>query len=376
MLHNNYAVLFLIFCNIKVTLFITNKARERLFLLFGVFVGLFFYYTVWMEERTMKAKKMVAAFLAMAAATALIAGCGGGDKKESSGGEKKFINIATGGTSGTYYPLGGALADILNKNVKGANASAQSTGASVANVNLLKEGKVDIGFIQNDISYYAVNGVEMFKDKAVKNLKGLATLYPETIQIVTTKKTGIKTFADIKGKRVAVGAAGSGTEANARQILEAAGITYDDIKVQYLSFGEAASALKDGNVDVAFVTAGFPTAAIQDLATQHEVVLLPVDSAMADALIKKYPYYTKIKIPAKTYNNVDTDVEAVAVKCMLVVTDKMSDELGYDIVKALYSNLDRMKAAHNVAKLITKETAKEGMSIPLNKGAEKFFNEK
>lgn len=376
MLHNNYAVLFLTFCNIKVTLFITNKARKDFFLLFGVFVGLFFYYTVWMKERTMKAKKMVAAFLAMAAATALIAGCGGGDKKESSGGEKKFINIATGGTSGTYYPLGGALADILNKNVKGANASAQSTGASVANVNLLKEGKVDIGFIQNDISYYAVNGVEMFKDKAVKNLKGLATLYPETIQIVTTKKTGIKTFADIKGKRVAVGAAGSGTEANARQILEAAGITYDDIKVQYLSFGEAASALKDGNVDVAFVTAGFPTAAIQDLATQHEVVLLPVDSAMADALIKKYPYYTKIKIPAKTYNNVDTDVEAVAVKCMLVVTDKMSDELGYDIVKALYSNLDRMKAAHNVAKLITKETAKEGMSIPLNKGAEKFFNEK
>lgn len=376
MLHNNYAVLFLTFCNIKVTLFITNKARKDFFLLFGVFVGLFFYYTVWMEERTMKAKKMVAAFLAMAAATALIAGCGGGDKKESSGGEKKFINIATGGTSGTYYPLGGALADILNKNVKGANASAQSTGASVANVNLLKEGKVDIGFIQNDISYYAVNGVEMFKDKAVKNLKGLATLYPETIQIVTTKKTGIKTFADIKGKCVAVGAAGSGTEANARQILEAAGITYDDIKVQYLSFGEAASALKDGNVDVAFVTAGFPTAAIQDLATQHEVVLLPVDSAMADALIKKYPYYTKIKIPAKTYNNVDTDVEAVAVKCMLVVTDKMSDELGYDIVKALYSNLDRMKAAHNVAKLITKETAKEGMSIPLNKGAEKFFNEK
>ena len=353
-----------------------EQGTERLFLLFGVFVGLFFYYTVWMEERTMKAKKMVAAFLAMAAATALIAGCGGGDKKESSGGEKKFINIATGGTSGTYYPLGGALADILNKNVKGANASAQSTGASVANVNLLKEGKVDIGFIQNDISYYAVNGVEMFNDKAVKNLKGLATLYPETIQIVTTKKTGIKTFADIKGKRVAVGAAGSGTEANARQILEAAGITYDDIKVQYLSFGEAASALKDGNVDVAFVTAGFPTAAIQDLATQHEVVLLPVDSAMADALIKKYPYYTKIKIPAKTYNNVDTDVEAVAVKCMLVVTDKMSDELGYDIVKALYSNLDRMKAAHNVAKLITKETAKEGMSIPLNKGAEKFFNEK
>ncbi len=327
----------------------------------------------------MKAKKLLLAVMAMATAVSLFAGCGGsvGDNKAASGGgDKKFINIATGGTSGTYYPLGGALADILNKNVKGANASAQSTGASVANVNLLKEGKVDIGFIQNDISYYAVNGTEMFKDKKVGNLKALATLYPETIQIVTTDKTGVKTLADIKGKRVAVGAAGSGTEANARQILEAAGITYKDIKVQYLSFGEASSALKDGNVDVAFVTAGFPTAAIQDLATQHNVVLLPVDPAMADTLIKKYPFYTKISIPANTYNKQGTAVDAVAVKCMLVVTDKFGDDLGYDVVKALYTNLDRMKAAHNVAKAITKETGKDGVSIPLNAGAEKFFNEK
>lgn len=187
MLHNNYAVLFLTFCNIKVTLFITNKARKDFFYC-SVFSLVCFLLHCMDGGENDESKKMVAAFLAMAAATALIAGCGGGDKKESSGGEKKFINIATGGTSGTYYPLGGALADILNKNVKGANASAQSTGASVANVNLLKEGKVDIGFIQNDISYYAVNGVEMFKDKAVKNLKGLATLYPETIQIVTTKR--------------------------------------------------------------------------------------------------------------------------------------------------------------------------------------------
>lgn len=328
----------------------------------------------------MKAKKLLLAVMAMATAVSLFVGCGGsssGDNKAASGGgDKKFINIATGGTSGTYYPLGGALADILNKNVKGANASAQSTGASVANVNLLKEGKVDIGFIQNDISYYAVNGTEMFKDKKVGNLKALATLYPETIQIVTTDKTGVKTLADIKGKRVAVGAAGSGTEANARQILEAAGITYKDIKVQYLSFGEAASALKDGNVDVAFVTAGFPTAAIQDLATQHNVVLLPVDPAVADTLIKKYPFYTKISIPANTYNKQGTAVDAVAVKCMLVVTDKFGDDLGYDVVKALYTNLDRMKAAHNVAKAITKETGKVGVSIPLNAGAEKFFNEK
>lgn len=324
-------------------------------------------------------KKLVAFLMAFMMLGALVAGCGGGEKKEAAkpaAGAKKFINIATGGTAGTYYPLGGALADILNKNVPNANASAQSTGASVANVNLLKEGKVDIAFIQNDIAYYAVNGTEMFKDKKVGNLLGLATLYPETVQIVTTAKTGIKTLADVKGKRVAVGAAGSGTEANARQIMEMAGITYKDIKPQYLSFGEASSALKDGNVDVAFVTAGHPTAAIQDLSTQHDVVLVAVDAAMADKLIAKYPYYTKVTIPGKTYNKVDADTPAVAVKCMLAVTDKMDADTGYAVVKALYGNLDRMKAAHNVAKNITKTSAKDGMSIKLNAGAEKFFGEK
>ena len=324
-------------------------------------------------------KKLVAFLSACVMMGTLLTGCGagGGDKKDAGKAPaKKFINIATGGTAGTYYPLGGALADILNKNVKGANASAQSSGASVANVNLLKEGKVDIAFIQNDIAFYAVKGTEMFKGKAVPNLKGLATLYPETIQIVTTKKTGVKSLADLKGKRVAVGAAGSGAEANARQILEMAGITYKDITPQYLSFAEASSALKDGNVDAAFLTAGHPTAAIQDLATQHDVVLIPVAADLADKLIKKYPYYTKVVIPAKTYNKVDADVNTVAVRCMLAVTDKMDADTGYAIVKALYGNLDRMKAAHNAAKVMSKKSAQDGMSIPLNAGAEKFFKEK
>ena len=179
----------------------------------------------------------------------LLVGCGGS-------GSNKFINIATGGTAGTYYPIGGAMAEILNKAIPGMNASAQSTGATVANINMLKEGSVDLAIVQNDITYYAVNGTEMFKDKKVENLRGIAARYPETCQIVTLESTGIKSIADLKGKRVAVGAAGSGAEANARQILEAYGITYDDIDEQFLSFGEAASALKDGNVDAAFVTAG------------------------------------------------------------------------------------------------------------------------
>jgi len=322
-------------------------------------------------------KKILAFLTACMVMGSLFAGCGG-DKKEGAkpAASTKFINIATGGTSGTYFPLGGAVADILNKHVKGVNASAQSTGASVANINLLQQGKVDIAFVQNDIAYYAANGVEMFKDKKVANLKGLATLYPETVQIITLDSTGIKSLADVKGKRIAVGAAGSGTEANARQILEAYGITYNDIKVQYLSFGEASSALKDGNVDVAFVTAGFPTAAIQDIASQHNVVLLPVEAEKADALIKKYPFYTKVNIPAKTYSEQPVDCEAVAVRCMLVITDKMDEQTAYDVTKAIFSNLDRLKAAHAVAAVASAATAKDGMSIALAPGAEKFFKEK
>lgn len=324
-------------------------------------------------------KKLLAVALGMTVMATVVAGCGGGDKKDAKKDAKpaaqKFINIASGGTSGTYFPLGAAVADILNKNIAGANAANQSTGASVANVNLLKQGKVDIAFIQNDIAYYAANGTEMFKDKQVANLQGLATLYPETVQIVTLKKSGIKSVKDFKGKRIAVGAAGSGTEANARQIMAAYGIKYEDCKVQYLSFGEAAAALKDGNVDVGFVTAGWPTAAIQELSTQHEVALIPVEDAVADAMIKQYPFYTKVVVKAGTYK-LPEDVKQVAVKCMLAVTDKMDEKTGYDVTKAIYSNLDRLKAAHKAAAVVSKPTAKDGMSIKLNAGAEKFLNEK
>lgn len=323
-----------------------------------------------------KLRRGLVILLALTLVAALSAGCGSGDKKaEQKPPEKKFLNIATGGTSGVYYPLGGAMAEIFNKSITGVNASAQSTGASVANVNALKDGSVQVAFIQNDIAYYAVSGTEMFKDKKVEGLKGLTTLYPETVQIVTLEKTNIKNVAGLKGKRVAVGAAGSGTEANARQMLEAHGITYKDIKAQYLSFGEAASNLKDGNIDAAFVTAGFPTAAIQDIAAQHKVVLLPVGGEAVDKVMKQYPFYTKVTIPANTYPNQDKEVTAIAVKAMLVATDKMDAQLAYDINKAVYGNLERLKTAHAVGKLITRQTAREGMSIPLHPGAEKFFKE-
>lgn len=318
-------------------------------------------------------KRIMLAGLACVAGAAILTGCGGGASGGASGGEKQFLNIATGGTSGTYYPLGGALAELLNNNIKGMNASAQATGAAVANINMLKDGSVDLAFVQNDIAYYAENGTEMFKDNKVDTIRGIAALYPETIQFVTTADTGITSVSQLKGKRVAVGASGSGAEANARQILAAYGITYDDIEPQYLSFGEAVDALKDGNVDAGVVVAGFPTAAIQDLSANKSAVVLDIDAATAAKLKEQYPYYNAITIPAGTYPGQETDVNTICVKCILIGTDKLSDDMGGEIAKILYSNLDRMTAAHAVGKYITKDTALEGMSIKMNAGAEKYL---
>lgn len=318
-------------------------------------------------------KRIMLAGLACVAGAAILTGCGGGASGGASGGEKQFLNIATGGTSGTYYPLGGALAELLNNNIKGMNASAQATGAAVANINMLKDGSVDLAFVQNDIAYYAENGTEMFKDNKVDTIRGIAALYPETIQFVTTADTGITSVSQLKGKRVAVGASGSGAEANARQILAAYGIAYDDIEPQYLSFGEAVDALKDGNVDAGVVVAGFPTAAIQDLSANKSAVVLDIDAATAAKLKEQYPYYNAITIPAGTYPGQETDVNTICVKCILIGTDKLSDDMGGEIAKILYSNLDRMTAAHAVGKYITKDTALEGMSIKMNAGAEKYL---
>ena len=317
-------------------------------------------------------KKVFAAGAVLAAMVVLFTGCNGNSDVEG----KKFLNIGTGGTAGTYYPIGGAMAEILNKEIPGMSASAQSTGASVANVNMLGDGTIDLATVQNDIAYYAAHGTEMFVDKKVDGLKGVASLYPETCQFVTLKSSGIKSLSELKGKRIAVGAVGSGVEANVRQILAAYGISYDDIDAQYLSFAEGASALKDGNVDVAVLTAGYPTASVQDIAAQNPVRLLPVEEEVADALIAKYPFYTKTVIPAGVYAGDDEVVPSVSVMAMLIAGPTVNEELGYKVTKAIFSHLDRLQAAHAVGKQITRDSVKAGMSLPMNEGAEKYFNEK
>ena len=317
-------------------------------------------------------KKTLAVGAVLAAAAVFFTGCNGNSDVEG----KKFLNIGTGGTAGTYYPIGGAIAEVLNKEIPGMSANAQSTGASVDNVNMLGDGTIDLATVQNDIAYYAANGTEMFVDKKVNGLKGIAALYPETCQFVTLRSSGIKNIAELKGRRVAVGAVGSGVEANVRQILAAYGVSYDDIDAKFLSFAEGASALKDGNVDVAVLTAGYPTASVQDIAAQHPVRLLPVEDKVADDLIAQYPFYTKTVIPAGTYVGFDEAVPSVSVMAMLVAGPTVNEELGYTVTKAIFSNLDRLRTAHPVARQITRETVQTGMSLPMNAGAEKFFNEK
>ncbi len=289
--------------------------------------------------------------------------------------ETVFINIGTGGTAGTYYPLGGTMAEILKANIPGVNATAESTGASSANINMLNQGEIELALVQNDVSYYADLGIELFQEQGkIEGLRAIATLYPEICQIITTENTGITSVADFAGKRIAVGAAGSGVEANARQILAAYGLSYDDIKPQYLSFAEAAAGLKDGNIDAGFITAGTPTSAVLDLSAQNQVLLLSIDDAIADQLVEQYPFYTKVAIPADVYNT-EADVNTLAVKAMLATTDKVSEDMVYNITKAIFENLDKLAAAHTAGKLISLDTAQEGISIPLHPGAEKYFNE-
>lgn len=290
--------------------------------------------------------------------------------------KQTFVSIASGGTGGTYYPLAGAMAAIWNDNVKGMNATAQSTGASVANVNLLRDAKADVIFVQNDIAYYAANGVEMFKDKAYADLKGLATLYPETCQLVVLADSAINSIADLKGKKVAVGAAGSGAEANARQIFAAAGLTYDDIDEQYLSFAEGASNLKDGNIQAAFQTAGHPTAAVSDIAASKSIRIIPIPDDIVAKLQATYPFYTKTTIAAGTYKGVDKDTQTVAVKAMLAVSAKLDAGTVEKMLQALFAQAgsERLTAAHAKAGAQIKlATAKDGMPIAMHAGAEKYY---
>ncbi|WP_134699510.1 TAXI family TRAP transporter solute-binding subunit [Ammoniphilus sp. YIM 78166] len=322
----------------------------------------------------------------MLALSVFAVGCGGqpapkegaAPKAPSLGGASTpdSIIIATGGTSGTYYPLGGGMAQIFSEKA-GINASAQSTGASVENMRLIKDGQVELAFTQGDIADYASKGEIMFKESgAIPNLQAIASLYNETVQIIVAKDSPIQTVEDLKGKRVSVGAPGSGTEANAQQILEAHGLKFEDLgKADRLAFGESSSFIQDGTLDAAFVTAGTPTAAVNELAATKGVRVIGMDDVHIKQIVEKYPYYAEQVIPAGTYPGFEQEMKTVAVKAQLVVRAELDEETVYSLTKSLFENLDQLKSVHAKAEQIKLETTLEGVSLELHPGAKRFFEE-
>lgn len=286
-----------------------------------------------------------------------------------------FINILTGGTSGVYYPLGVAISNVFSKDIKGARPSVQSTKASVENLNLLQQGRGELAFTLGDT---LILGWQGDKDagfpKKLDKLRGLTAIYPNYVQIVASKDSGIKTLQDLKGKRVSVGAPKSGTEINARAIFGAAGLSYDDLgKVEYLPFAESVELIKNRQLDATLQSAGLGVASIRDLASSVPITVVSIPASVVD---KAGAPFVKKTIPANTYSGQSEPAETAAVLNYLVTREGVSDELAYQMIKSIYDNLPGLVAAHAAAKGIQLENAALGMPVPLHPGAERYLKEK
>lgn len=287
----------------------------------------------------------------------------------------EYINVLTGGTSGVYYPMGVALSKIYNDNIEGAKTSVQSTKASVENLNLIQIGRGELGFALGDSVNSAWHGDKDagFPNKLDK-LRGLTAIYPNYIQIVASKASGITSLADLKGKRVSVGAPRSGTELNARRVFGAAGLSYDDFsRVEYLPFGQSVELIKNRQIDATLQSAGLGVASIRDLSTALDITIVPVGADVAKAL--NNPAYISTTIPAGTYDGQDSDVSTVAVVNFLVTSTNVTDDTAYKMARELFDNRDRLEAAHAAGRQITLENALNGMPIPLHPGAERYYRE-
>ena len=321
-------------------------------------------------------RKTVSCILALSVMAVLLSSCGG----SGSGGVSKngivrsteFITVATGPPSGIYYPIGGAFANVLSS--AGYKTSAQATGASVENINLITQDDAELAISMQDSVVQAYEGFGAFSE-AKPELRAMMRLWPNYVQLVTVKSTGIKSVEDLRGKKVGVGAPNSGVELNARMIFEAYGMTYADAKVDYLSYGEAIDQMKNGLCDAAFVTSGLPNATVSELAFSYDMVIVPIEGAGRDNLIAKYPFFAASTIPAGTYNN-EEDVQSVFVYNIMLVSNSLSDEMVYDMLDCIFDDIDAIKASHNTAnKNIDITFGVTDLKIPLHNGAAKWWKE-
>lgn len=310
-------------------------------------------------------KKILAILLALCMVAGLCA-CGGSATE---------ITFATGGTSGTYYGFSGVVANVLNEKLPDTlKITVESTGASKANVQMLDAGECNMAIVQNDVMYYAYTGTDLFEGESpITSFSAVCSCYPEYVQIVA--KPGIASVADLAGKNVSVGDAGSGCEFNAKQILAAYGLTFDDINVSNQSFADSADSLKNGTIDAAFVVAGYPTTAVTELATSFSFGLVPIDAEHAASLQSDYGFYYYGVIPAGTYSCVAEDVPAVAVMGTIVASNKLSEDVVYAFVKGLFDYKADIAASHVKGNELELATAVSGVSIPWHAGAVKYFAE-
>ena len=288
-------------------------------------------------------------------------------------------SIATGGTGGVYYPLGGGMAAVFSKHIPGMQATAEVTGGSVANLQLIGTGKPYIALTQADAAIDAVKGQDKFSGKPIP-VRTLAVLYPNRMHVVSIEGTGVTKIADLKGKRVSTGSGGSATEVFAFRVIEAAGLDKDkDMKRERLGVAESASALKDRKIDAFFWVGGLPTAAVSDLANSPGVKIRMIDIAhLVPAMTKKHGnIYIKDVIEKSVYKGMETDNQAATVTNLLVVHQNMDDKTAYNIVKAVFDHRDELIRVHKEAENIKLENQKtEASSIPWHPGAIKFFAEK
>ncbi|WP_209427599.1 TAXI family TRAP transporter solute-binding subunit [Pararhodobacter sp. SW119] len=294
--------------------------------------------------------------------------------------DRVFVGIATGGTGGTYYPLGGMLAQLISNNAelegRRISATAETGNASVANAGLLAREEIETAFIAADILDAAYNGANQFEDNAAENLRALGSLYPETVQLVARTGAGISSFADMAGKSVSSGSPGSGQWQLLGDLLEAHGMAREDVTEDYSSFAQSADKIKDGNLDASLITAGIPTASITELANGHDIVVVPLSGDEIAALQEVQPYYANATLPAGTYRGVDEDVQTLAVRAIWATHAGLEDDIAYAMVKALYENTDILSQVHVMGGQISLDTALESISIPLHPGAERYYRER
>jgi hypothetical protein len=291
--------------------------------------------------------------------------------------ERTFLTLASGSPGGVYYPLGGGMAVAIEKTVKELRCASESTGASVENSRLVGGGNSDMGMVMGSVAYKARDGQQPFEKKF--DVVSLFQMYPAPEHIVTTTKSGIKSVADLKGKKVSIDVPGSGCAVMAAAILEEAGFDLKkDLTVANLSQSESVQALKDGIVDAVFFNFAYPGSAVMDLAATRDIVLVPLEKALADKLVKKYPYYVQITIPRGTYSKVDNDVLCLGDSNVLIANKNMKEDVAYKVVKAIFSNVKEGQYAliniHPIAAQLTPSNAVNS-PIPLHPGAQKYFKE-